>query len=132
MGLRLISEDELLTYHGDGFKIFYKRVSNARRSRILERHTKRGRETNSIAAGLEMLDLSVVGWEGVYEMNGDGVKVEIPFEIAKIKAIPDDVAGDLMDLIGANADDIVRESKNSKSSSGSKPTTKGSTVSDAG
>ena len=123
MGLRLIDKNERLTFHGDGFKVYYRRIPNATRGRIVERHTKRGGNVDANAAGIEFLEYSILGWEGFYTQNGDGEKVEVPYGLEHVAAIPDDEQNRLMDLIGINADREEVEGKNSPTTSASKKTT---------
>ena len=129
MGLRLINADERLTFEGDGFKIFYRRIPNARRGRIMEKNTKRGGEVNFNRATIEMLEYSVTGWDGFYTQNGSGERQDVAFDPGKIEFIPDEVQAELMELIGANADRGDVEAKNSPTSSDSSTTTK-ATVAD--
>lgn len=129
-GLRLVNKDEKLTFVGDGFKIFYRRMPNSQIARIRERHTKRG-DTNHQAVANDVLEWCVMGWSGVWDKNGDGKLVEIPFDSDKVGMIPDVVAAKIVDLVGDNADLEGVEAKNSKSSSGSKTKTTGSPASSA-
>lgn len=121
MGLRLIDEEELLTYEGPGFKIFYRRLPNKLRAQIVDRHTKRGGTTNFTQASIDYLKYCVKGWEGVY-IEKKGVREDIAFEPSKVELLPDLVQADLVDLIGANADEEAEDLGNSESTSGNSET----------
>lgn len=123
MGLRLITEEELLTFDGPGFKVHYRRLPNKRRAQIIDRNTKRGGVTNFTQATIEMLEYSVKGWEGVYERGEDGKRKDIPFEPSKISMIPDLVQSDLVEVIGENADREGDDLGNLPNTSGNKETT---------
>ncbi len=123
MGLQLIKKDERLEFVGDGFKILYRRIPSTTRGRILNKHTKRGGETDYSKTTVEMLEYCVLGWSGVFEENGDGKNMEIPFDIEKVRMIPDDVILVLLDLMGANADREEVEAKNLSTTLSNKETT---------
>lgn len=123
MGLQLINKDERLEHVGDGFKILYRRIPSTTRGRIFNKHTKRGGETDYSKTTVEMLEYCVLGWSGVFEKNGDGKNIEIPFDIEKVRMIPDDVLLVLLDLMGANADREEVEVGNLSPSSSSKEIT---------
>ena len=41
MPIQIVQDDERLTYENAGSKIFYRRISTAKRSAIVRKHTKR-------------------------------------------------------------------------------------------
>jgi hypothetical protein len=130
MGLHLIKKDERLEYVGDGFKILYRRIPTPVRGRFTNKHTKRGGETDWAKATLEMLEYSILGWSGVYETNGAGKSIEIPFDTEKVRSIPDDVLLVLLDLIGANAEKEEVEAGNWSTTSSSSEITPASPAAD--
>lgn len=111
-GLRIIREDERLTYDGDGFKIFYRRIPNFRRGAIQEKYRKRGGEINISRATDEMLEYCVTGWSGFFYDNEEGRRIDVAYDPKIVRAIPDDVLVEIVDLCGANADSGVVEAKN--------------------
>ena len=106
-GLFLIDEEERLTYEGDGFKIYYRRIDNERRARFAEQKTRMG-TLNAHAFTLAILEWCIIGWDGFFRMKGDR-REPIPFETSLIKYIPDDVAAKLIVLIDANVEPEVAE-----------------------
>ena len=132
MGLRLISDDERLVYEGDGFEIFYRRIPSGTRGRIINKHTKRGGETNWAKATEEMLEHCITGWAGVYTTDADGIRTDEPFSSDKIRMIPDDVQIKLVDLVGANADAEDVEAGNLSTISSSSTITTDSRATNAG
>jgi hypothetical protein len=132
MGLQLVSDEERLVYEGDGFQIFYRRITNHKRAQIVQRHTNRKGETNNVAVAEEMLEWCITGWSGVTDVNPTtGEYVETVFSPDKIKRIPDEVGGELIELFGLNADEKAVEVKNSPTTSASNTTTEDSPASDA-
>ena len=111
MGLRLIKTDERLVHNGEGFKMFYRRLPNHVRAGIVKRYTKRG-IVDFYGASVAQLEYCVTGWEGVYEENADGTRVNIPFDQEKIRYIPDDVQADLLELIGAAVETLDKDAEN--------------------
>ncbi len=123
MALRLINSEERLKFEGDGFNIFYRRLPNAKRGRIMEQNSKRGGDVNFNKATIQMLEYSITGWSGFYTEDASGNREEIPYDVTKVALIPDEVQAELMDLIGANADRGEVEAKNFPSTSASSTTT---------
>jgi hypothetical protein len=99
-GLRLITGDERLTYEGDGFKIFYRRIPTSKRGRIVEKNTKQGRETNWYQATVEMLEYCIIGWDGLFRVI-DGKEEPTPYDPAYIGDIPEEVTTELAEKMGA-------------------------------
>jgi len=131
-GLRIIREDESLTYKGDGFEIYYRRIPNKRRGNILEKHKKRGQaEANLNSATQEMMEYCILGWKGFYYLNQNKERVDLPFDSGIIGAIPDEVLADVVELCGANADQGQVEAKNSLTTSASSTITEASPAASA-
>ncbi len=125
MGLRLIKEDERLPSKlDDECTIYYRRIPNRKRAAIVEKHTKRG-ATNWVAATNEILEYSILSWEGAYVIDEDDKRRDVPYSTEQVRMIPDKVQADLMDEVGENTDEGGQEAKNSGTTSGSKGTTKG-------
>lgn len=122
-GLRIIRDDERLKYVGDEYTIFYRRITNSRRGRIMEKHRKRGKDPDLSKATTEMMEFCVTGWKGFYYVNADGARVDLPYDPTLVEAIPDEVLAELVDLCGANADAGQVEAKNSPTTSASSTTT---------
>lgn len=123
-GLRIIETFERFTHRGDGFKIYYRRLPNPTRGKIIERHTKRGSDRVNLAlATTEMLEYCILGWDGVYTINEAQERRDIPFSTDKVASLPDEVQADLIDLVGCNIDAGEVEAGNSRSTSGSNPIT---------
>lgn len=131
MGLRLVDEDENLVHIIDEeARIFYRRLPNRRRGEIMARNTKRG-EVNYTKASIEMLEWSITGWQGFYVIE-DGRRKDIPYARDKVALIPDTEQADLVEKIGANADEGGEEAGNSGPTSDSSTTTKGTPVPSVG
>lgn len=125
-GLRIIESHERFIYETDGYKIFFRRLPNPTRGRIIEENTKRGDKLNLSRATSEMLKYCLLGWSGVYTVTESGERREVPFSSDLVERIPDDVQAELMDRVGANLEDMETEGKNSKPTSDSKPETEDS------
>lgn len=130
MGLNLVNAAERLKFEGDGFVIFYRRITNQKRNQIVQRHTNRRGEPDNAAIADEILEFCVTGWTGVAEFK-DGAWVEVPFDETKVSLIPDEIGGELMDHLGRNAAQKSVEVKNSGTTPASNTTTAGSLVDDA-
>lgn len=123
MGLRLIKTDEKLTYDGEGFKIFYRRLPNHVRAAIVKRFTKRG-IVDFYGASVAQLEHCITGWEGVFEEDSEGHRTDISFDSEKIRYIPDDVQADLLELIGAAVETLDRDAENLETTSDNSTKTK--------
>lgn len=122
-GLNLVNPDERLVFIGDGFKLFYRRIGNARRGTIYEKNKKPGRDVDFTKATIQMLEHCITGWDGVYTVGENGVRTAVPFDSSKIDLIPDEVQAQLVELIGENADAGEVEAGNSPTISASNATT---------
>lgn len=131
-GLRIIKDDERLVFEGDEYKIFYRRITNSRRGRILEKHRKRGKDPDLSKATDEMMEWCVTGWTGFYYIDENQQRVDVPFDPTLVKAIPDEVLAELVDLCGANADAGQVEAGNLPSTSSSSTRTAASPADSAG
>lgn len=113
MPIQVLKDDERLTYENSGSKIFYKRISSLRRSAIVKKHTKRGREDwGPITA--HILSEVILGWENV--MAGTDA---VPFSVEMIASLPDDVTADIIELCGGADPDGGAEKNLGTSSDGS-------------
>jgi hypothetical protein len=117
--VKIIRKDEKLVHQLGETKFFYKRISSERAGFIRRKHTKRG-EMDASAAGFEMLDTHLLGWENVQDWDGN----EVEFSVENIRAIPDEVLADLITMISSsegtlagNLEDAVKQpEKTSKNS----------------
>jgi hypothetical protein len=130
MGLSLVNAAERHVFEGDGYKIFFRRITNQKRNQIVQRHTNRRGEPDNAAIADEILEYCVTGWEGVEEFI-DGAWTEVPFSQDKVRLIPDEVGGELMERLGANLRSKEVEVGNSETTPASNTTTKGSRAGDA-
>ncbi len=122
MGLNLVNAAERLKFEGDGYVIFYRRITNQKRNQIVQRHTNRRGEPDNAAIADEILEYCVTGWTGVSEfVNGEWT--EVPFSSDKVSLIPDEIGGELMDYLGRNVDRKSVEVGNSETSPDSNTTT---------
>jgi len=113
MPIQIVKETERLVYKNDGSKIYYRRISSAKRGFIVKKNTKRG-FVDWQAVSKEIMDYIVLGWDNVQD---DGEV--LPFDPESIAGLPDDVNLDLLDLSGGALALEQRETgpKNSKASS---------------
>jgi hypothetical protein len=95
MPIQLIRDDERLIYQLEDSKIFYRRISTSKRSKIVANHTKRGK-TDWVAVTRDLAGEIIIGWENVV----DGGK-EIPFSKDLVTRIPDEVLSEILQLSGA-------------------------------
>ncbi len=92
--ISLIQDDEKLTYKWGESKIFYRRISTAKRNRIVNKHTKRGK-TNWAAVSDEIMSYVIIGWEDV-----DRGGKQIAFDPDLVAFLPDDITTDILELSG--------------------------------
>jgi len=130
MALKLVSQAERLKFEGDGFVIFYRRITNQKRNRIVQRHTNRKGEADNASIADEILEECVTGWTGVSELVA-GEWTEVPFSTEKVALIPDEVGGELMEFLGANVTTKEVEVGNSETTPDNSGTTRGSPAGDA-
>jgi hypothetical protein len=118
MPLNLIADDESLTYKGDDFEIYYRRIPGRKRAEILKKNTGRFGAIDTGAASLAMMHYCITGWHGVH-IRGEFVD----FSKDLIEYIPDEILGEIAERAGANAPSDGADIKNSSTTSGSNPTT---------
>jgi len=128
-GLRLITEDERLTYADyakDGFEIYYRRIPNHIRGAIVKRHTrvnKRGNEiVDWVSVSEELFDYAVIGWKGVYIIE-NGKRKDVDFSPDVIRNTPDEIQAEIIELAGGNVETTEGDIKNSSSTPDSKAKT---------
>lgn len=117
-GIRIITETEHLV-HGDfaadGYEIYFRRIPSHIRNRIAKKYTriaKRGVEvTDWLAASIEMLEYSILGWRGVYSVENEK-DVEIEYSSDMVEWLPDEIQTDVLEKSGANITKDGGESKN--------------------
>jgi len=97
MSIRLISKTERLVYEIEGSKFFYKRVFPAYWNDLKRKHTKRGM-VDMGAAGFDLLETHVIGWENVVDEKNK----EVPFAKELILQLPDPILADLIVAINGN------------------------------
>lgn len=98
MAITIIRETEKLTLEKAGSKFFYRRIPGHIRADILQRHTpRRGGDPNWERVLSDMLEYSILGWEGVADETGN----TIDFDKELIGYIPQEIQVDLMDAMGA-------------------------------
>lgn len=130
MGLRLVSKDERLTFDRGSYGFYYRRITNAQRSRITDKHTNRKGEQDNAAIADDMIEFCTLGWWGVNDLV-DGEIIETPFSVEGLKRIPDDIGADMIILFGKNADDEAVEAKNLPTTSANNTITEDSPVDNA-
>jgi hypothetical protein len=119
MALHLVSAKERLTYKGDDFQIYYRRVPSGVRAVIVKRHTDRRGNIDWSKVGDELVEYAITGWENV---KFDGQPVE--FAVDLVGAIPETIKGEIVQLASDNlADTEERELGNSPTTPVSSPTT---------
>lgn len=103
MALHLVTDTERLTYAGDGFEIYYRRIPPSIAQRIIGQHTnKKSERTNWAAVADDMLTYAVLGWTNV--LSG-GEPVEYSPDL--LSAIPGKIAAELVESASDNARDAL-------------------------
>jgi len=92
-----ISKDEKLVYTVGDTIFYYKRISSERASAIRRKHTKRG-ELDAGAAGFEMLQIYLLGWENFQDWDGN----QVEFNFENIRRVPDEVLAELITMISSS------------------------------
>lgn len=100
--VKIIQKNERLIHQVGETKFYYKRITPERAGFIRKRHTKRG-EMDASAAGFEMLDTHLLGWESLEDWEDN--KVE--FSLENIRLIPDEVLADLITAISSSEGTLV-------------------------
>jgi len=90
MAVRIISDSERNVMEYSGSKFYYRRISISKSMEINRNHTKRGL-TDHIAAGLEMVEWCLLGWDNVEDENGNSVE----FNKGLIRSLPDEIINEL-------------------------------------
>jgi hypothetical protein len=71
MGIRIIQENEKLTFSFESAKIFYKRIPRFLYSKwVRESTNRRGDRTDWTAVGRLAMEFSIIGWEGFEDKEG--------------------------------------------------------------
>ncbi len=130
-GLRLIQEDERLTYGSleeDGYEIYYRRIPNHVRSAIVRKHTKIGRRGVEVVnwgpASAALIAYAILDWRGVYVLEA-GKKKDVPCSPENIEWIPDIVQAEIIEAAGGNPERVESDIKNLPTTHDNKPTTTG-------
>lgn len=111
MPIRLIEEDERLTFVYEDAKLFYRRMPHDKKATLLQRCTevkKRVEVTDNAKFMREMLKRTVTGWEGFVDSSGDPV----PFTHDALMMVPETVVSafvDHMDEEGNEEDEYHRK-----------------------
>ena len=130
-GIRIVTESERLVhgdFKADGYEIYFRRIPAHVRNSITKKFTKvvkRGIEvTDWGSASLEMLQYSILGWRGVYKVEGEK-NIEVDFADDMIQWIPDDIQTEVLEKSGANITKDGVISKNLPITRGNKSETTG-------
>ena len=100
--VKILNKDERLV-HGIGeTNFFYKRISPDRAAAIRRKHTRRG-DMNASAAGFEILESHLLGWENVQDWDDN----DIPFTPENIRLIPDEVLAELITAISSSDGELA-------------------------
>lgn len=123
--LHLINDDERLTYdEGEGFELYYRRLTEDEYNAIVRRHTKRVQgedKTNFRLVGRDIFDTAIKGWKGVADR---GVEVEFSPELAR--RLPIKYRGKIVELSSGDASaaaELGDDLGNSPGTPASSPTT---------
>jgi hypothetical protein len=103
MPIQIIQDDEKFTYENAGSKIFYRRISTARRAAIVRKNTKRGKSDWS-AVTAELITAGIIGWENV-QVKGAAV----PYSDELALKLPEEVLTELVNLLGGTGEDQTDE-----------------------
>lgn len=101
MPIQIIQDDEKFTYENAGSKIFYRRISTARRSSIVRKHTKRGK-TDWNAVTSDLVIEAIIGWENIQARGKD-----IPYSADVALKLPEEVLSEIVSLTGGTGEDDV-------------------------
>jgi len=94
MAIKLIRESERNTFEYMGSKFYYRRISVSKSMMINKKHNRRG-IVDTVAAGLDILEWCLLGWDEVLDENDQ----PIPFETSLVKDLPDEVVSELTPLL---------------------------------
>lgn len=99
--LNLIEDDEKLTYdEGDGWELYYRRLTEDEQNQIIRKHTRRVQgedKVNNMMAGRDMFVAAILGWKGV-ALRGK----EVEFSIDLAKRLPITTRGKIVELATSN------------------------------
>lgn len=94
MSIKLINQNERLTYEIDGSVFIYRRVLPNDWNEMKKKHTKRG-YIDFMSAGFELLETHIIDWKNVTDTNGK----EIKFNPDLVRMLPDPVCAELVEAI---------------------------------
>jgi hypothetical protein len=99
MPIQIVQDDERLTYENAGSKIFYRRISTAKRSAIVRKHTKRGK-TDWNAVTSDLVTAAIIGWSNV-QVKGKDVQYDPDLALK----LPEEVLSEIVALTGGTGED---------------------------
>jgi len=109
MGIRIIKEEERLSFEKDGSTFYYRRIPAHVRQDILQRHMpRRGGEPNWEKVLSDMLSWALKGWDNILDDQGQ----QVEFSTEMINYLPQEVQVDLLDKLGANVHQLQGQIKN--------------------
>lgn len=106
MASRIIAvaeEEKIPLYFGepedpDHSILYYRRIPARKRREVLDKHTTMG-VTNWYAAGLAMVEYSIVGWHNIPDATG----TLLPFRTDLVGYLPDDAVSAVLVKLNENA-----------------------------
>ncbi len=96
MPIRIIRDDERLTFTYGDARIYYRRIPAHIRRQLFARHTKRG-QIDAHGLMLDLLDYAILDWEGVVDEAGQ----PLPYSRELLGYLPAEVTDALADALNA-------------------------------
>ena len=94
--------------------IYYRRIPPTKRAELVAKHTMMG-EVNNLACQVEMCEYCVVGWEQLYDYEGN----EITFSSEEIKGLPTEIILRVMTRINESSPEQAIKNWQGRSRNGS-------------